>query len=568
VNPDPQGKGAGSRLRARPRVWAYGAAVMLVIAASALISTLPLQSEQSENRQVGRDDAALRHLSELRTTLANWQIYLEPHLAMLSETPSPVDPIDLAKGAGLAQLETSQAISAVDAMRAVGIDGTARGVQTASAAFVKSLAPLAALAAGRPRAEITAAIAGERAAFARVWTVTGAAAAELQAASARDLQQSIDHLNSGRTIALTVDALAALVALSATIAVGQRGRRREVVEGATERRRTFETTVQHALEMARAEPDVYGVLRAALGVSVPDLQVEMLVADSSHAHFHQTFTTTADSHTEARSGCGVVSPLDCPATIRGHTLVFPSSRALDACPYLKDRPSGECSAVCVAISLTGRTVGVLHATGTDAVPASESDVRYLEITARRASERIAMLRAFEKSEAQARSDPLTGLWNRRSLENRVNDLQRDGIPYALAYGDLDHFKVLNDTHGHEAGDQALRLFSRVLRDAIRPDDVAARYGGEEFVIVLPDCDTQTAMKILERLRERLALTLTTGRVPAFTVSFGLAGSDDAATFDEVVSIADQALLAAKTEGRNRTVLATATTATVRPIHSS
>ena len=106
------------------------------------------------------------------------------------------------------------------------------------------------------------------------------------------------------------------------------------------------------------------------------------------------------------------------------------------------------------------------------VPPTESDVRYLEVTARRASERIAMLRAFEKSETQAQSDPLTGLLNRRSLENQVNDLQRSSTPYSLAYGDLDHFKVLNDTHGHEAGDQALRLFSRVLRDSIRPNDIA------------------------------------------------------------------------------------------------
>ena len=71
-----------------------------------------------------------------------------------------------------------------------------------------------------------------------------------------------------------------------------------------------------------------------------------------------------------------------------------------------------------------------------------------------------MIRA---SETQAQTDPLTGLLNRRSLENSVRDLRREGVPYALAYGDLDHFKVLNDTHGHEAGDQALRLFATEWR---------------------------------------------------------------------------------------------------------
>jgi diguanylate cyclase (GGDEF)-like protein len=199
----------------------------------------------------------------------------------------------------------------------------------------------------------------------------------------------------------------------------------------------------------------------------------------------------------------------------------------------------------------------VHATGLDSVAVTPIQTQYLEITWRLAAERIAMLRAFEKSETQAHTDPLTGLWNRRSLENRVRDLTRDGTPYALAYGDLDHFKILNDTHGHEAGDQALRLFARVLGDSMRPGDVTARYGGEEFVIVLPDCDPDTAVKVLERVREQLALTLTTGRVPPFTVSFGLASSVDADTFDEVVSVADQALLSAKQHGRNRTVVAAA-----------
>jgi diguanylate cyclase (GGDEF)-like protein len=307
--------------------------------------------------------------------------------------------------------------------------------------------------------------------------------------------------------------------------------------------------------MADTEIDAYTVVTKAFRESVPHLQVEMLVADSSGAHFHQTLHTADASETEHRCGCDVVSPIDCPATRRGHTLVFPSSQALNACPHLTGRPSGDLSAACVPISITGRSSGVVHAIGPDGSPPDQNDVSYLEMTTRHASERIAMLRAFAKSETQARTDPLTGLWNRRSLENRVRELARDATPYALAYGDLDHFKILNDTHGHEAGDQALRLFARVLKDSVRPGDITARYGGEEFVIVLPDCPTETALKILERIREQLALTLTNGRAPAFTVSFGVASSTDADTFDEVVAIADRALLTAKADGRNRTILA-------------
>ena len=85
--------------------------------------------------------------------------------------------------------------------------------------------------------------------------------------------------------------------------------------------------------------------------------------------------------------------------------------------------------------------------------------------------------------------------------------------------------------------------------------VVIGYGGEEFVVVLPDCDVDAATGVLERIRERLALALTAGRVPSFTVSFGLAASTDAATFDDVVAVADQALFAAKEAGRNRVVVA-------------
>jgi diguanylate cyclase (GGDEF)-like protein len=121
-------------------------------------------------------------------------------------------------------------------------------------------------------------------------------------------------------------------------------------------------------------------------------------------------------------------------------------------------------------------------------------------------------------------------------------------------GDLDHFKALNDTHGHDAGDRALRVFARTMRAALRGDDIVSRYGGEEFVLVLPDLSVEEARSALERIRESLALAINAGNVPPFTASFGVAHSSNAEDIEELLRVADAALFRAKREGRNRVVV--------------
>jgi len=231
-------------------------------------------------------------------------------------------------------------------------------------------------------------------------------------------------------------------------------------------------------------------------------------------------------------------------------MVFPWSAAMDACPHLRGLG---CSALCVPVSIGGNSVGVVHVTTVEGTPPGEEVTRDIEVVVRRASERLAMLRAFEMSQTEANSDSLTGLVTRRSLEAQSRDLQANGESYAVAYGDLDHFKRLNDVFGHAAGDRALRTFSQVLRDALRPSDVPCRYGGEEFVILLPACPIAEAVLVVERIRDRLALRLASGSLPAFTVSFGVASSDQAADFEKVVALADGALLQAKAAGRDQVV---------------
>jgi len=328
--------------------------------------------------------------------------------------------------------------------------------------------------------------------------------------------------------------------------------RREAVQSDITRRIAFEASLQTALEMSRAEPSVFDVVAEALSRAAPDMRSELLLADSSKAHFRQVLVSSAQSDDV---GCGVMSPDDCPAASSARNMVFADSTALDACPHLRGRG---CSALCVPMSIGGSSIGVFHVTTEDGSPPSDAVEKNVEAVARRASERLAMLRAFEVSRTQANSDSLTGLMTRRSLETAVRELHDTGTPYSVAYGDLDHFKDLNDVFGHAAGDRALRTFSQVLRDSLRPDDIPGRYGGEEFVIVLPECPVDEARQVLERVRERLAERIVIAQLPRFTISFGLAASDQAGDFDQVVALADAALLSAKAGGRDQVVTSAGT----------
>jgi diguanylate cyclase (GGDEF)-like protein len=155
---------------------------------------------------------------------------------------------------------------------------------------------------------------------------------------------------------------------------------------------------------------------------------------------------------------------------------------------------------------------------------------------------------------QSALDPLTGLLNRRSLPDRFAELAEQarlsGEPIALIVLDIDHFKRINDEHGHARGDQVLREIARALRGELRSFELAYRLGGEEFLVVLPAIDLEHGMGVAERLRQCLA-DLAPDGVP-ITASLGVsAGRGDDVAFGPLFEAADRALYAAKAAGRDR-----------------
>ncbi len=165
----------------------------------------------------------------------------------------------------------------------------------------------------------------------------------------------------------------------------------------------------------------------------------------------------------------------------------------------------------------------------------------------------------------ALQDALTGLYNRRHLDERLASelaaAQRHGRPVSLLMVDIDHFKAVNDEHGHLAGDEALKMVAFVLRGAVRKEDVLARYGGEEFVVIARETALDGARALAERIRRAVERSHCAwqGRELGVTVSIGLTVSVGLTEFvpgrseREVLEAADRALYTAKQQGRNRVV---------------
>ncbi len=250
----------------------------------------------------------------------------------------------------------------------------------------------------------------------------------------------------------------------------------------------------------------------------------------------------------------------------GEPLVVPDVHADPRFSPRVDAVAGfsTCSALAVPLRCKGRTLGVIEVlNGRSGEPFSDDDVRTLASIADYAAIALENARNFLRIEELTVVDEHTGLYNsrhlHRQLELEIVRARRFGHPLSLVFLDLDHFKAVNDTYGHQTGSDLLREVGQILLARLRTIDVATRYGGDEFVVLLPETDREPARLAARRLRDALNeryFLESRGLSVRLTASFGVATfPHDASTGDDLMRQADLAMYRVKETGRDGVQLA-------------
>ncbi len=273
---------------------------------------------------------------------------------------------------------------------------------------------------------------------------------------------------------------------------------------------------------------------------------------------------------DAPAGARAFAPDECVALRRGRMHVGEDSQAGLVCQHLGQlRPA---SYLCVPLIAQGEALGVLHLRS-DSKGLGQADPQrkrlsepqlQLGITvAEQISLALSNLNLRETLRLQSIRDPLTGLFNRRyleeSLDREVHRAARRGTPLGVIMLDLDHFKQFNDSFGHAAGDTLLRELGAFLQAHVRREDIACRYGGEEFALILPEASLANTQRRAEQLRNDIKhLSVEHRRQPlgAVTLSLGVAAfPEHGSTAESLLNAADSALYRAKAAGRDQVVIA-------------
>ena len=302
--------------------------------------------------------------------------------------------------------------------------------------------------------------------------------------------------------------------------------------------------------------------------------IEVLVADDSAFSRKLVQHALADSHCSlifAESGSKAVELFaqHRPALIIVDW-VMPDLSGIEICKHIRSKANESYTYIIIVTGVTDKENLVKGlAAGADDYLTKPFNAEELKARVGVGIRLIELQRQIEAKNLLLRelalTDPLTGLPNRRAIEDwafrQLNGAARYGFSFWVALADIDHFKTVNDTYGHEAGDIVLKKFSEILRATSRRSDICSRIGGEEFLFVLTHASQKDAFTVIDRVRAQLEATKFNfdGGTLAVTASFGIAGFQGtvAPDFNRLVSQADSALYSAKRLGRNRVEIVTA-----------
>jgi len=262
----------------------------------------------------------------------------------------------------------------------------------------------------------------------------------------------------------------------------------------------------------------------------------------------------------------IFAPDACWGLRRGRVYAVEDMKIGPICPHLKQ--SSSTAYICLPLIGKGETLGLLHLGTKRSVQEDDRqwNIAELKDTAIRFAEylslSIANIKLSEKLASQSIRDTLTGLFNRRYMEETIQReilrAARKQTKIGIVMADIDHFKQINDTYGHEAGDEFLMKLADFFKTKTRGSDIACRYGGEEFILILPESSVEDTYKRADYLREEIKKVKVYFRgqlLPSITLSFGIATyPDHGIDTDELMRVADTALYKAKEEGRDRVIV--------------
>jgi diguanylate cyclase (GGDEF)-like protein len=331
--------------------------------------------------------------------------------------------------------------------------------------------------------------------------------------------------------------------------LGRRVRRREAARReAEEAYHRSQREFAETLQITESEVEAHAVVKRHLERSLDGANVIVLNRNNSQNRLEAT--TPIDEESTFARNLTDATPAACLSVRLGR----PHARATDNQPLLACGLCGDLGrSTCVPSLVGGEVIGsVLVEHADELEPAAHS--RIVESVSQ-AAPVLANLRNLAVAEIRAATDGLTGLPNARALRDNLKRMvahaTRSEKPLAAILCDLDHFKQINDVHGHDKGDEALAAAATVLQSGLRESDIAGRYGGEEFLLLLPDTSLAGAVVAAEKLREELTRVTIPGLPQVVTASFGVACfPNDAYDPDALVRVADRALYAAKARGRN------------------